>query len=72
VIRPRRRSHLSPLCVLYIGVAISQSRLDALLRMFLRSVNSEWNRTMLDMAYLLLGLGCFGLMIGYAKLCSWL
>jgi len=27
---------------------------------------------MLDIVYLLLGLGCFGLMIGYAKLCSWL
>lgn len=40
--------------------------------MFCRSVNSERNRTMLDIVYLLLGLGCFGLMIGYAKLCSWL
>lgn len=71
MIRPRR-SHLSPLCVLYIGVAISQSRLDALLLMFCRSVHSERNRTMLDIVFLLLGLGCFGLMIGYAKLCSWL
>ena len=53
-------------------IAISQSRLDGLLLMFCRSVNSERNRTMLDIVYLLLGLGCFGLMIGYAKLCSWL
>jgi hypothetical protein len=27
---------------------------------------------MLDIVYLLLGVGCFGLMVGYAKLCSWL
>lgn len=25
---------------------------------------------MLDIAYLVLGLGCFGLMAGYAKLCG--
>jgi hypothetical protein len=40
--------------------------------MFRSFVNLSGAEPMLDIAYLLLGLGCFGLMVGYAKLCSWL
>jgi hypothetical protein len=58
------------LCFLYMGVAISQSRLDVLRLMFPSSVNRSGAETMLDLVYLLLGLGCFGLMIGYANLCN--
>jgi hypothetical protein len=40
--------------------------------MFRPSVKSDGAERMLDIVYLLLGLGCFGMMVGYAKLCSWL
>jgi hypothetical protein len=40
--------------------------------MFRSFVNLSGVKRMLDIAYLVLGLGCFGLMVGYAKLCSWL
>lgn len=60
----------SPLCIPYTGVAIFQSRLDARRRMFRSSVIRSGAKRMLDIAYLVLGLGCFGLMAGYAKLCG--
>jgi len=40
--------------------------------MFRPSVNRSGAERMLDIVYLLLGIGCFGMMVGYAKLCSWL
>jgi hypothetical protein len=40
--------------------------------MFHPSVNRNGAKSVLDIVYLLLGVGCFGLMAGYAKLCSWL
>lgn len=38
--------------------------------MFRRSVKSDGAERVLDIIYLLLGLACFGLMVGYAKLCN--
>ncbi|WP_280642165.1 hypothetical protein [Hyphomicrobium denitrificans] len=38
--------------------------------MFRSSAIRSGAKRMLDIAYLFLGLGCFGLMAGYAKLCG--
>ncbi|CAN0463159.1 unnamed protein product, partial [Phaeothamnion confervicola] len=56
------------LCRPYAGARTSQSRLDAARTMFRLSVNRS--RHMLDLVYIAIGLGCFGLLAGYAALCG--
>jgi hypothetical protein len=71
---PNRNAGLGPpprapsLCVLYAGAVISQSRFD--LRSIMFPLSTTGAQQMLDLVYLVVGLGGFGLMAGYAMLCS--